>query len=305
MATFLLRRLIYNAFVLVGVAFIVFGLVFLASDPARAVLPINTPPDVVESFRRQHGFDRPIPVQFIDFLTRAVRGDFGQSTRFGQPALAVVLERVPATLALAVLGLAVSMVLAFPLGVVAAVRRGGWPDRVARSLAVLAQAVPNFVLGPALILVFAVTLRWLPVSGSGSAQHLVLPAIVVGLGSTAGLTRMLRSSLLEALSRDYIRTARAKGLTEQRVVLRHALKNAAIPVVTFLAFDIAALLSGIVIVEVIFAYPGMGRLAFQAITNRDIPVIQAFVFVAGLTIVTANLLLDVAYTFLDPRIRVS
>ena len=305
MVAFLLRRLVYNTFVLVGVAFIVFALVFLASDPAAASLPITAPPDVVDAFRRAHGYDRPIPIQFVDFLGHALRGDFGTSTRFGQPALSVVLERVPATLVLALVGLAVSVLISFPLGLAAAWNRGRWPDHIARGIAVVAQAVPNVVLGPLFILVFAVTLKILPVSGSGGVQYLVLPGIVVGLGSAAGLTRILRSSLLEVLGRDYIRTAYAKGLSDRMVLLRHALKNAAIPVVTFLAFDVAAILSGVIIVEVIFAYPGMGRLAFQAITNRDLPVIQAFVFVAGLTIVTVNLLLDLVYVVLDPRIRVS
>jgi peptide/nickel transport system permease protein len=165
--------------------------------------------------------------------------------------------------------------------------------------------VPNFVMGPVLVLLFAVSLGWLPVSGASSPSSLILPAVVVGLGAAAGLTRILRSALLEELGRDYVRTARAKGVSDRAVVRRHALRNAAIPVVTFLAFDIAALLSGIVVVERVFQYPGMGLLATQAITNRDIPVIQAFVFLAALMIVTTNLLLDVAYAVIDPRVRVA
>ena len=286
-------------------AFIVFALVFLASDPARALLPWMPPPDAVESLRRTLGFNQPIPIQFLGFVGRAIQGDFGTSTRTLEPALGMVLARVPATLTLGLAGVAVSLFISIPLGIVAAVRPGSWVDVLARSLAVVGQAVPGFVLGQVLILVFAVTWRILPVSGSGSPAHLVLPAIVIGLGSAAGLTRILRSSLLDVLGSHYIRTARAKGLSPRRVVLRHALRNAAIPFVTFLAFDLAAILSGVIIVEVIFSYPGMGLLVVQAVTNRDLPVIQAFTFVAAVTIVTVNLALDVLYGLLDPRIRLS
>lgn len=303
MAWFLVRRLLANVVVVLGVAFVVFALVFPTGDPARALLPLDAPPDAVESLRRTLGFDQPIPIQFVGFLGRAIQGDFGTSTRTLEPALGMVLARVPATLTLGLAGVLVSLLISIPLGIVAAVRPGSWVDVLARSLAVVGQAVPGFVLGQVLILVFAVTWRILPVSGSGSPAHLVLPAIVIGLGSAAGLTRILRSSLLDVLGSHYIRTARAKGLSPRRVVLGHALRNAAIPFVTFLAFDLAAILSGVIIVEVIFSYPGMGLLVVQAVTNRDLPVIQAFTFVAAVTIVTVNLALDVLYGLLDPRIR--
>ena len=304
MIGFLGRRLAYNAFVLVGVALIVHGLVLLTSDPARALLPPTTPPDVIESFRRAHGYDQPFPIQFGLFLARAIVGDFGDSIRYGEPALGVVAERVPATLLLALTGLAIAVAVALPLGIAAAMRQGSWIDQAARGVVVVGSAVPNFVVAQVLILVLAVGLRALPVSGAGTPAHLVLPGIVVGLTSAAGLVRILRSSLLEVFGREYIRTAYGKGLSQRAVVVRHALRNAAIPVVTFLAFDLAAVLSGVVIVERVFAYPGMGLLATQAVTNRDLPLIQAFVFVSALTIVTANLLLDFAYVALDPRIRV-
>src|ERR1019366_1248836 len=303
MAWFLVRRLLANAVVVLGVAFIVFALVFLASDPARALLPLDAPLDAFESVRRTLGFDQPIPIQFLGFLGRAIQGDFGTSTRTLEPALGMVLERLPATLSLGAAGVGVSLLIAVPLGIVAAVRPGSWAEVGARSVAVVGQAVPGFVLGQVLILLFAVTWRILPVSGSGGPAYLVLPAIVVGMGSAAGLTRILRSSLLDVLGRDYIRTARAKGLGPRRVVLGHALRNAAIPFVTFLAFDLAAFMSGVIIVEVVFSYPGMGLLVVQAVTNRDLPVIQAFTFVAAVTIVTVNLGLDVVYGLLDPRIR--
>ncbi len=299
---FVARRLAGHAFVLVGVAFLVHVLILLSADPARALLPPTTSPEAVEAFRRAQGWDQPLPVQFAAFLGRAVQGDFGTSIRFGEPALSVVLDRVPATLALALTGLIVALAIAFPLGSIAALRRGRWIDGAVRGFAVVGASVPGFVLGQVLILVIAVGLRALPVSGGGSLAHLALPGLVVGIASTPGLIRILRASLLEVYGRDYIRTAFAKGLSARSVLLRHALRNAAIPVVTFLAFDVAALLSGVIIVERVFAYPGMGLLAVQAISGRDLPVIQAFVFVAALTIVTTNLLLDVVYTRLDPRI---
>lgn len=304
MIGFLGRRIAYNAFVLVGVALVVHGLVLLTSDPARALLPPTTPPEVIESFRRAHGYDQPFPIQFGLFLARAIGGDFGDSIRYGEPALGVVAERVPATLLLALTGLAIAVAVALPLGIAAAMRQGSWIDQAARGVVVVGSAVPNFVVAQVLILVLAVGLRALPVSGAGTPAHLVLPGVVVGLTSAAGLVRILRSSLLEVFGREYIRTAYGKGLSQRAVVVRHALRNAAIPVVTFLAFDLAAVLSGVVIVERVFAYPGMGLLATQAVTNRDLPLIQAFVFVSALTIVTANLLLDLAYVALDPRIRV-
>ena len=305
MGRFLARRLLYNAFVLVGVAVVVHALVLLSGDPARAILPVTAPPELVASVRQHLGLDQPPPVQFALFLGRALTADFGDSTRFGVPALQVVLERVPPTLLLALLGLLISLGIALPLGTAAALRRGTWIDAGARTIAAIGQAVPNFVLAQILILVFAVTLRALPVSGIGTPAHLVMPGLVVGFASSAGLVRILRSALLEVYSREYIRTAFAKGLSERRVLLRHALRNAAIPVVTWLAFDVAGILSGIVIVERVFQYPGMGLLAFQAIANRDLPVIQAVVFLSGLAIVTTNMLLDVAYSRLDPRIRMA
>lgn len=305
MAVFLVRRLAYQVAVLVGVAFLVHVLILLSADPARALLPPTTPPEAVEAFRRVQGWDQPLPVQFAAFLARAIQGDFGTSIRFGQPALQVVLERLPATLALGLTGLAIALAIAVPLGSIAALRRGTWVDGAIRGFAVLGSSIPTFVLGQVLILVVAVGLRALPVSGGGTLAHLVLPGLVVGVAATPGLIRILRASLLEVYGRDYIRTAFAKGLSARAVLLRHALRNAAIPVVTFLAFDIAAIVSGVVIVERVFAYPGMGLLAVQAISGRDLPVIQAFVLLAALTIVTTNLFLDLAYTRLDPRIRLA
>jgi len=305
MIPFIGRRILFDVLVLVGVLFLVDVLVYLSGDPVRALVPPSAGPEVIERVRVLYGFDQPLPVQFVRFLSRAVQGDFGTSVRFGTPALGVVLERVPLTLLLGVCGLLIGLAIALPLGMLAARRRGTWVDLTARGVAVVGQGVPNFVMGPVLVLLFAVSLGWLPVSGASSPTSLILPAVVVGLGAAAGLTRILRSALLEELGRDYIRTARAKGVAERVVLRRHALRNAAIPVVTFLAFDIAALLSGIVVVERVFQYPGMGLLATQAITNRDIPVIQAFVFLAALMIVTTNLLLDVAYAVIDPRVRVA
>ncbi|MBI3733191.1 MAG: ABC transporter permease [Chloroflexi bacterium] len=303
MTAYILQRLLYNAFVLLGVSAVVFGLTFLTGDPASTLLPLNTPREDIDLFRHQMGYDRPMPVQYMDFLSKAVQGDFGMSLRHRQPALPIVLERLPATLRLALAGIFFSLIVSVPLGLLAGMNKGTWIDSVTRVVVLLGQVVPGFWLAIVLILVFGVNLRWLPVSGSEGWESLILPGFVVGTFSMASTARLLRSSLLEVLSKDYIRTAHAKGLRGRNVLLRHALKNAAIPVVTLMALQVGNLLGGAVIAEVVFAYPGMGRLAVQAITNRDVAVVQAFVALSGAMIVTTNLLLDIVYTWLDPRIR--
>src|SRR4051812_37121691 len=225
MIPFIGRRILFDVLVLVGVLFLVDALVYLSGDPVRAVVPPSAGPEVIERVRVLYGFDQPLPVQFVRFLSRAIHGDFGTSVRFGTPALGVVLERVPLTLLLGLAGLLIGLAIALPLGMLAARRRGTWVDLTARGVAVVGQGVPNFVMGPVLVLLFAVSLGWLPVSGATSPSSLILPAVVVGLGSAAGLTRILRSALLEELGRDYIRTARAKGVSDRAVVRRHALRN--------------------------------------------------------------------------------
>ena len=262
-------------------------------------------PEELEQFRHNMGLDRPVPVQYVDFLAHAVRGDFGESYSSHEPAMRVVLERLPATLRLTGAAVLFALVVAVPLGLLAAMNHDRWIDTAARFFAFLGQSIPVFLLGMVLILVFAVGLRWLPSSGAESWKSLILPAISVGSFSAAVLARLLRSSLLEVLSQEYIRTAYAKGLRGRTVVVRHALRNAALPFVTMLGLQVGFLLSGAVVAETIFAYPGVGRLAVDAISRKDVPVIQSFVTVAAVIVITANLLVDLIYTRIDPRIRLS
>ncbi len=302
---YLFQRLVQGILVLLGVTTIVFALTFLAGDPASTLAPLDTTPAELEAFRHNMGLDRPVPVQYLDFLAHAVRGDFGMSYSSHEPAMGVVLERLPATLRLAGAAVLFALVVAIPLGLLAAMNHDSWIDSAARFFAFLGQSIPVFLLGMVLILVFAVGLRWLPSSGGESWKSLILPAISVGAFSAAVLARLLRSSLLEVLSQEYIRTAYAKGLRGRTVVVRHALRNAALPFVTMLGLQVGFLLSGAVVAETIFAYPGMGRLAVEAISRKDVPVIQSFVTIAAVIVIAANLFVDLLYTRIDPRIRLS
>ena len=301
--TYILRRLLHGAFVLFGISTVVFALTWLTGDPAAVLLPINTPPDQVEAFRHRMGFDQPIALQYLQFLGRAAHGDFGVSFRNRTAALPLVLSRVPVTLELMGAALLFASLVAVPLGVLAAAFHGKPPDLLARFVALFGQSVAAPWLGIMLIFVFAVNLRWVPSSGASRPTSIILPAIVAGAYSAAALTRLLRSSLLEALGNEYIRTARAKGLTTWMIVWRHALKNAAIPVVTFFGIQVAFMFGNTVIAEAMFAYPGMSRLAVEAITTRDIPVIQVFVLLAGSVVVVVNFVSDLVYAWLDPRIQ--
>ena len=302
---YLFQRLVQGLLVLLGVTTIVFALTFVAGDPASTLAPLDTTPAELEQFRHNMGLDRPVPVQYLDFLVHAVRGDFGMSYSSHEPAMGVVLERLPATLRLTGAAVLFALVVAIPLGLLAAMNHDRWIDSAARFFAFLGQSIPVFLLGMVLILVFAVGLRWLPSSGGESWKSLILPAISIGSFSAAVLARLLRSSLLEVLSQEYIRTAYAKGLAGRSVVVRHALKNAALPFVTMLGLQVGFLLSGAVVAETIFAYPGMGRLAVEAISRKDVPVIQSFVTIAAVIVIAANLFVDLVYTRIDPRIRLS
>ena len=304
MGRYVARRAVQGVVVLFGVSIIVFLLMHLAGDPVAVLLPLDTPPEQLDAFRQEMGFDRPLPIQYLRFLSRAVRGDFGYSYHYRTDAMQIVLERMPATLKLTFAALFVALVVAVPAGVVAALRQGKISDTIVRMAVLLGQAVPGFWLALMLMLLFGVRLRWLPVSGSEGWQSLILPAIVAGSFSMATITRLLRSSLLETLGENYIQTARGKGLPERAIITRHGLKNAAIPVITVIGLQIGWLLGGAVIAEVVFAYPGMGRLAVTAISYRDVPVIQSFVAITAIVVVTINLSLDVVYGWLDPRIRV-
>jgi peptide/nickel transport system permease protein len=301
--TYIVRRLLHGVVVLLGISVLVFGLTWLTGDPASVLLPVNTPPAQVQVFRHNMGLDQPPPVQYVAFLGRALQGDFGVSFRHRTAALPLVLERLPVTLWLMAAALLFAVIVALPLGILAAVFHGRAPDFVARFIALVGQSVAAPWLGVMLIFLFAVNLRWLPSSGGSRPESIVLPAIVAGAYSAAGLTRLLRSSLLEVMGNDYIRTARGKGLTSGRIIWRHALKNAAIPVVAFLSLQITFMFGNTVIAEAMFAYPGMSRLAVEAISTRDTPVIQVFVLLAGTLVVLVNLFADLVYAWLDPRIR--
>ncbi len=303
MGKYILQRTFHGLIVVVGVSVVVFLLMHLSGDPVAVLLPLDTPPEDVEAFRHEMGFDRPLPVQYVYFLSRAARGDFGYSYHYRTDAMSLVLERMPATIKLTAAALLVTLVLSLPAGISAALKKNSSLDLFVRVFVLLGQAVPGFWLALVLIIVFAVRLRWLPVSGAQGWQSLVLPAITAGSFSVATVTRLLRSSLLEVLEENYIYTARGKGLPPRLVVTRHALKNAAIPVVTIVGIQVGWLLGGAVISEVVFAYPGMGRLAVTAISYRDLPVIQSFVFVTSLIVVLINLFMDILYSWLDPRIR--
>ena len=303
MTTYLVRRLAQSLLVLFGISFVVFGILFLTGDPALVLLPPDASPEDVVRFRKAMGFDDPFLVQYGRFLKGALRGDFGQSIRHGEPAFTLVVERMPATFELAGAGLLLALVLAIPAGIVSAVRRNSPIDYVSTVVALLGQSMPTFWLGIMLILVFSVQFNLLPSSGRGTLEHLVLPAITLGLFTTARITRLTRSGMLEVLNQDYIRTAKAKGVGDPPIVWKHALKNAAIPIVTIVGIELGTLLGGSVITETIFAWPGVGRLSVQAIYNRDYPVVQAAVFLLASTFVVVNLIVDVIYTYLDPRIR--
>lgn len=303
MVRYLVSRLVYAAAVIAGVSVLVFFMIRLGGDPTALFLPPESSALEIARFRHELGFDRPVLVQYLEFASRALRGDFGQSLRYQQPAMALVLERLPATLQLAGAALFLSAVVGIPLGIVAAVRRNSGLDRGGLVISLLGQSIPTFWLGLMLILLFSETLRWLPASGRGSWAHLVLPAVALAGYSTAIIMRLLRSSMLEVMQADYIRTARGKGLAEYAVITRHALRNAAVPTLTVVALQVGALLGGAVITEEVFAYPGMGRLAIQAIANRDFAVVQAFVLFMAVVIVSINLAVDVAYVLIDPRLK--
>jgi ABC-type dipeptide/oligopeptide/nickel transport system permease component len=303
MKSYLVRRFLQSLLVLLGVSVVVFGILHLTGDPALLLLPPDASAEDVARLREALGFNDPVWVQYLRFLRGALRGDFGESLRHGEPAMALVLERLPATFELAGAGLGIALALAIPAGILSAVRRNTAVDYVSTVLALLGQAMPTFWLGIMLILVFSVQLGWLPSSGRGDLAHLILPATTLGLFTTARITRLTRSGMLEVLGQDYIRTARAKGVGEPPVVWKHALRNASIPIVTIVGIELGTLLGGSVITETIFAWPGVGRLSVQAIFNRDYPVVQAAVFILASTFVMLNFAVDMLYTFLDPRIR--
>jgi len=298
-----LRRLWSTVTVAVGVAAVIFVLLHLSGDPVALMVPADAPPQVMEDTRRALGLDRPLPEQFISYLWRAATGELGTSLRHNRPVAQLIGDRLPRTMLLATAALVLAVALAIPAGVVSALRRGTMVDRVIMVLSVAGQAVPIFWLALMLIWLFAVRLEWLPVFGSGTLAHLVLPAVSLSTIVLGRLARLVRSSMLEVLEQDYVRTARAKGLAEAHVVLRHALKNAAIPIVTVVGLQFAQLLGGAVVTETVFAWPGVGALAADAVFTRDFPVVQGVTLVISLIFVGANLAVDLSYVALNPRIR--
>ncbi|MGH2406050.1 MAG: ABC transporter permease [bacterium] len=302
---YIARRLLQTIVVLWGVSFIAFGVMFLAGDPASAMVGEDWTRDQIAEFRRQMGFDQPWYIQYGRFLSRAARGDLGVSLRQRQPNLSLVLERMPATLELAAAAMFLSIVLALPAGVISAAKRNTWLDNAASLAAILGQSMPAFWLGIMLILIVGVGLRWTPVAGRGGLEHLILPALTLSAYPIARNARMMRSSVLEVLGQAYVTTARSKGLREFLVLTRHAVRNALIPVVTLIGLEFGALLGGAVITESIFAWPGVGRLTVQAIYGRDIPLVQAAVIVLAAIFVVINLVVDLCYVVLDPRIRLA
>ncbi|MGH2561625.1 MAG: ABC transporter permease [Thermomicrobiales bacterium] len=303
MWSYILSRLLEAAVTIWGVITIVFFSLRLTGDPVLLLVPMGTPPEQIEQLRHALGFDRPLLVQYFSFWSRVMRGDFGDSLRFGESSLPLVIERLPATAQLALTAMVVAIVLGGVAGAVAAVRPGSVFELVAMTGALIGQATPVFWLGIMLVLIFAAELRWLPSGGRGGPSHLVLPVFTLALFSSASIARLLRSSLLEVRGQDYVRTARAKGLPERTVFFGHQLKGALIPVVTVVGVQTGRLLGGAVITETIFSWPGVGRLIVQAIENRDFPLVQASATVLAVTIVGVNLIVDLTYAMLDPRIR--
>jgi peptide/nickel transport system permease protein len=304
MFQFVTSRLLTAALVVFGVVGVVFLFIhMIPGDPVEVMLGEAASPADREALRRALGLDRPLFEQWQNYMCRLVQLDLGTSLHSGQAITHILSERIPATLALTASGLTVAILIAFPLGIIAAVRRDTRWDQGAMAFAMLGIAIPNFWLGPLLILVFSVGLGWFPVSGMAGLGSLVLPSLTLGTALAAILSRMVRATLVEILHEDYIRTARAKGLDEPAVIGRHALKNAMLPLITVLGLQLGALLGGAVITETVFGWPGLGQLTVEAIQRRDYPVVQACVLLISLTYVVVNTLSDLAYGWLDPRVR--
>ncbi len=311
MGGYLLRRGAQALFVLLGVSVVTFSLVHLVpGDPIRVSLGTRFDPETYQALRERAGFDQPLPVQYLDYITSAVTGDLGVSFRSGEPVTGILFERLPATLTLTIAAMVVALLIAVPLGILSAIRQGSKLDYSATVVSQVGVSVPDFWMGILLILLFAGTLGWFPPSGYVSPlenpidwlHHVTLPAVTIGLVSGSILTRFVRSAVLESLSQDYTRTARAKGLPERDVVRRHVLRNAWVPIVTVTGVQIASLLGGVIVVEVIFGWPGLGRLTLDAVQSRDYPVMQGAVLLFAALFLLVNLLVDLLYAALDPRI---
>lgn len=325
MFNYIIRRLLQTIIVILGVTLLAFASLHMSGDPTALFVNERASKEEIERVRHNLGFDRPLPEQYLSYVGNMLRGDFGDSLKFKEPSLKLVIERLPATLELTIAAMIFSTLLALPIGILAATKRGTALDGGAMLLAITGQSMPSFWFGLMLILLFGVTLKWLPISGRvaiidpllagnlslaiqslpAAVLKLILPTLTIGVYSLSRNARLVRSSMLEVLPQEYVTTARSKGLSEGVVIRRHALRNALIPIVTMFGLEFGFLLSGVVVTETIFSWPGVGRLVFNAIVQRDIPLVQTAVVVFSLMFVFVNLAVDVLYAFLDPRIRLS
>ena len=305
MNNYFVKRILQIIPVLLIISFIVFSLVFIAGDPVALMLPDDASQEDVELLRESLGLNESFIVQYTTYLINLVQGDFGESYRYGQDAMSIVLERLPATLELGIAALLIAIVTSIPLGIWSATKQNSSLDLVATGMAVIGKAMPNFWLGIMLILLFSVTLSFFPVSGRGTLLHLVLPSVTLATGIAAEMTRLIRSSMIETLNQDYVRTAKSKGLKDRVVVYKHAFRNSLIPVITITALQTSTLVGGTLITETVFSWPGLGQLLIQAVNTRDMAIVQASVFVIATLVILMNLVADILYRLLDPRIKYS
>lgn len=295
-------RMFLALFIIVTLTFVVLR---LAGDPAQTFLPPDASSKMIETFRAKWGLDRPLYEQYVSYVGNVLKGDLGRSFTDGRPATVVVGERIPKTLLLLGSSFVLMLLVGIPLGLLSALRHNTWIDRLVMTIAVVGYSLPNFFLGILLILLFAMRLRWLPSTGSDSWQNLIMPVITIGTTGAAVIARFVRAAMLDVLSKPYVRAARARGLSEFTVLIRHALPNAAIPTITVIGFLLGSLIAGGVVTEAVFAWPGIGRLTVAAVSTRDLAVVQTIVLLIAVTMVTANLIVDLMYGWLDPRIRES
>jgi ABC-type dipeptide/oligopeptide/nickel transport system permease component len=298
----MVRRFLRIIMVWIGITLVTFFLLRLTGNPARIVLGEFASDTAIQEFNRKYGLDQPLINQYFSYIANVIQGDLGRSWRFQEPILPIIAERVPATLELAFASLAFSSFIGIPLGVLAALKSETPIDYIGRGIVLVAQGIPNFFLALLLILFFGVALRWLPTGGRGEVKNLILPTVVLGLYLMPLTLRTTRGAVLDILGQNYIRTARGKGVRENSVVWRHVFRNAAIPIVTILGIQIATLFSGAIITETVFSWPGIGRLIVAAVTGRDFPVVQGIVLIIATVVVVINLLVDVLYSVIDPRI---
>lgn len=305
MKQFLIKSILQIIPVMFLISLIVFVLVHISGDPVALMLPETATEEDHQKLTQALGLDQPLYIQYFTFVSNLVQGDFGNSFRYNEPALPIVIERLPATFELAAAAMLIATIISIPLGIISATHRNSFVDVIATGAAVLGKAMPHFWLGIMLILLLSVQMGWFPVSGRGTFAHLILPAITLGTGAAAEMTRLIRSSMLEILGQDYIRTARSKGLIETLVVYKHAFRNSLIPVVTIMALQMSSLIGGALITEAVFAWPGMGQLIIQAVNTSDMAIVQASVFVVALMVIACNLIADLIYRLLDPRIKIN